>query len=79
MNRKYCVAKPANTKETSSKRCQSLALPDHPKITKNIFSFERLHCSILIIAKNLYNLSTKTNDTDKYVDIAKKRPIITVS
>jgi hypothetical protein len=41
MNRKYCVAKPANTKETSSKRCQSLALPDHPKITKNIFSFEK--------------------------------------
>jgi hypothetical protein len=25
------VAKPARTKETSSKRCQSLALPLHPK------------------------------------------------
>src|SRR5690554_7037366 len=24
------VAKPANTKDTSSKRCQSLARPDHP-------------------------------------------------
>ena len=28
------VAKPANTKETSSKRCQSFALPDHPKLNK---------------------------------------------
>ncbi|MNX63933.1 hypothetical protein D3C86_949450 [compost metagenome] len=26
------VAKPANTKDTSSKRCQSFALPLHPKL-----------------------------------------------
>ena len=28
------VAKPANTNETSSNLCQSLALPVHPKLTK---------------------------------------------
>ena len=33
------VANPANTSETSSKRCQSLALPDHPKLKSDKFSF----------------------------------------
>ena len=28
------VANPASTKDTSSKRCQSLARPLHPKLTK---------------------------------------------
>jgi len=28
------VAKPAKTNETSSKRCQSLALPDQPKLKR---------------------------------------------
>ena len=28
------VAKPANTNETSSKRCQSFARPVHPKLNK---------------------------------------------
>ena len=28
------VANPANTRETSSKRCQSLARPLHPKLNK---------------------------------------------
>ena len=28
------VANPAKTRETSSNLCQSLALPDHPKLSK---------------------------------------------
>ena len=32
------VANPAKTKDTSSKRCQSLALPDQPKL-KRLYIF----------------------------------------
>ncbi len=67
------VAKPANTKDTSSKRCQSFALPLHPKDTilyillvKGVTALSR------IIAKSGSNpVHQNTSDTDRYVDIAK--------
>ena len=42
------VAKPARTKETSSKRCQSLARPDQPKLNNEYIFF------ILKIRMKLY-------------------------
>ena len=54
------VANPARTKETSSKRCQSFALPVQPKLNKEyIFFWKWLTALSLIIAKSGINLSTK--------------------
>src|SRR5690606_36204497 len=66
------VAKPARTKDTSSKRCQSLARPDQPKLNKEyIFFWKGFTALSRIIAKSGNKpVHQNTNETDKYVDIA---------
>jgi hypothetical protein len=66
------VAKPAKTRETSSKRCQSLALPDHPKerIEYTLFVKGVTALSRSIAKSGNKPVHQKTNDTDKYVEIA---------
>ena len=61
------VAKPANTKDTSSKRCQSFALPVHPKLNKEyIFFWKGFIALSRIIAKSGNKpVHQNTNDTDK--------------
>ena len=66
------VARPAKTKETSSKRCQSLARPDQPKLSKlYIFFWNGFTARSLIMAKSGNKpVHQKTKETDKYVEIA---------
>ncbi len=66
------VAKPAKTNETSSNRCQSFARPLHPKERMlYIFLLKGVTALSLIIAKSGNKpVHQKTNETDKYVDIA---------
>src|SRR5690606_13551356 len=66
------VANPANTNDTSSKRCQSLALPLHPNDNNEyIFLAKGLAALSLNIAKSGNKpVHQNTNDTDKYVEIA---------
>src|SRR5690606_28803619 len=66
------VAKPARTKDTSSKRCQSLALPDQPKLNNEyIFFWNGFTALSRIIAKSGNRpVHQNTNETDKYVEIA---------
>ena len=66
------VARPASTRDTSSKRCQSLARPLHPNdnipytlLVKGVIALSR------IIAKSGSNpVHQKTSDTERYVEIA---------
>ena len=61
------VAKPASTNYTSSKRCQSLARPDQPKLNNEyIFFWKGLTALSLIMAKSGNKpVHQNTNDTDK--------------
>ncbi len=61
------VANPASTKDTSSKRCQSLALPDHPKERRlYIFFWKGLTARSRIMAKSGNNpVHQNTKETDK--------------
>ena len=54
------VAKPAKTKETSSKRCQSFARPVHPKLNKlYIFFWKGLQHGHVSLQNQVINLSTR--------------------
>ena len=61
------VAKPANTNDTSSKRCQSLARPDQPKLNRlYIFFWNGFTALSRIIAKSGNKpVHQNTNETDK--------------
>jgi hypothetical protein len=61
------VAKPAKTRDTSSKRCQSLARPVHPKLIKlYIFFWKGLTALSRIIAKSGNSpVHQKTKDTER--------------
>src|SRR5690606_1644596 len=66
------VAKPAKTRDTSSKRCQSFTRPLHPKLRiPYIFFWNGLVVLSRIIAKSGNNpVHQKTSDTERYVEIA---------
>src|SRR5690606_15485492 len=66
------VANPANTKDTSSKRCQSLARPVQPKLSRlYIFFWNGFTALSRNIAKSGSNpVHQNTKETDRYVDIA---------
>ena len=66
------VAKPASTRETSSKRCQSLTLPLHPKLKiVYIFFWNGFTARSRIIAKSGSKpVHQKTSETERYVEIA---------
>ena len=66
------VARPARTKETSSKRCQSFARPDQPKESiPYIFLLNGVIALSRIMAKSGSKpVHQKTNETDRYVDMA---------
>ena len=61
------VANPANTKETSSNRCQSLARPLQPKLNRlYIFFWKGRTARSLIIAKSGSKpVHQNTRDTDR--------------
>ena len=61
------VAKPAKTRDTSSKRCQSFARPLQPKAKKTVNLFlKRSYCSITNHCKSGKSpVHQKTSDTDK--------------
>ena len=61
------VANPANTNETSSNRCQSFALPDHPndKIEYTLFANGEIALSLNIAKSGNKPVHQNTNDTDK--------------
>ena len=61
------VAKPASTNDTSSKRCQSLARPDQPKLNNEyIFFWKGFTALSRIIAKSGNKpVHQNTSDTDK--------------
>ena len=69
------VARPANTKDTSSNLCQCFALPLQPK-ANNVYSYFRIgdifsFTLSLIIAKSGFNpIYQNTTETVKYVEIA---------
>src|SRR5680860_512183 len=67
------VAKPANTKETSSKRCQSFTLPLQPKLNRlYIFFWKGFVVRSRIMAKSGKSpVYQKTSDMERYVEIAK--------
>src|SRR5690606_41559126 len=66
------VAKPANTRETSSKRCQSFARPVQPKLNRlYIFFWNGLIARSRIIAKSGSSpVHQHTKDTARQVEIA---------
>ena len=66
------VANPASTSETSSNLCQSLALPLHPnERIEYIFLVKGVTALSLSIAKSGSKpVHQKTNDTERYVEIA---------
>jgi hypothetical protein len=66
------VAKPANTKETSSNRFQCFTLPDHPKAKIEYIFFESgfIALSLTVAKSGIKPMYQKTNETEKYVDIA---------
>ena len=66
------VANPARTKDTSSKRCQSFALPLHPKDKTEQILFVK---GVIALSLNIAKSGSKpvhqnTNDTERYVEIA---------
>src|SRR6478609_10804740 len=61
------VAKPARTNDTSSKRCQSLALPLHPKLK---IEYTLLLNGVIALSRNIAKsgnnpVHQKTNDTER--------------
>ena len=61
------VANPAKTRETYSKRCQSLAIPDHPKLSNEYIFFwkGRIALSLIIAKSGKSPVHQNTNETDK--------------
>ena len=61
------VARPAKTRETSSKRFQCLALPDHPNDSIEYIFFDKGFLALsLIVAKSGINpMYQKTNETER--------------
>ena len=67
------VANPARTNETNSNLFQCLALPDQPKDKIEYIFLDKgfLALSRIVAKSGIRPIYQKTNETDKYVEIAK--------